>query len=60
MTANDNEAPVKDDWDASKHTSLENTMAAMIKFLLSRVVGPRERDEIARTFPELWGHERRG
>jgi hypothetical protein len=60
MTANGLHVVLEDKWDASKHTSLENSMAAMLKYLLSRVVTQVEYDEVVMMFPELWGHERRG
>lgn len=51
--------PVVDNWDDSKHTPVENAIVHLLKYLMSRdIVSYEEQQEIAASFPILWGNER--
>jgi len=50
---------IVDNWDDSKHTSLENAIVHLLKYMLSReIVTYEEKQEIMAMFPILWGNER--
>jgi hypothetical protein len=43
-----------DNWDRSKHTDAENATAATVKWILSKLLSPSEREQIARSIPYWW------